>query len=198
MRVFVAGATGVIGNRLLPLLVGEGHAVMGMGRSEDKAPQLVEQGVTPVVMDVFERERLIEEVRNAKPDVIVHQLTDLPDDASRISEYAARNARIRREGTSNLLAAARESGTSRFLAQSVAWQLEGDGGEAVAYLEEAVLDFGGTVLRYGQLYGAGTFHEMEPPPPPRVHVDEAARRTLIALAAGPGILEITETINRDR
>lgn len=190
--MFVAGATGVIGSRLLPLLVAEGYAVTGMTRSEVKAARLVEHGVVPLVLDVFDRDRLVAAVKEIEPDVIVHELTDLPDDASRISEHAGLNARIRREGTDNLLAAARESGTSRFLAQSVAWQLDGDGGEAVAYLEEAVLDFGGTVLRYGQLYGPGTFHEAAPPPPPRVHVDEAARWTLSALEAGPGIVEITE------
>jgi len=146
-----------------------------------------------MVVDVFERGQIIEAVRKVKPDVIIHQLTDLPDDPSRIGEFAAGNARIRREGTANLLAAARESDTSRFLAQSVAWQIEGRGGEAVAYLEDAVLDFGGTVLRYGQFYGPGTFHEERLPPPPRIHVEEAARRTLDALEAGQGILEITGT-----
>ena len=190
----MAGATGVIGSRLVPLLVRDGHTVAGMTRSEAKARVLVEQGATPVVVDVFERDRLIEAVRSIEPEVIIHELTDLPDEASRIGEFAARNARIRREGTANLLAAAERSDTARFLAQSIAWQLDGDDGEAVAFLEEAVLDFGGTVLRYGQLYGSGTFHEAKPPPPPRIHVDEAARRTLTALEAGPGILEITETI----
>lgn len=193
----MAGATGVIGSRLVPLLVRDGHTVAGMTRSEAKALVLVEQGASPVVVDVFERDRLIEAVRSIEPEVIIHQLTDLPDKASRIGEFAARNARIRREGTANLLAAAEQADTARFLAQSVAWQLDGDGGEAVAYLEAAVLDFGGTVLRYGQLYGPGTFHEAKPPPPPRIHVDEAARRTLTALEAGPGILEITETIGRN-
>lgn len=192
MRVFVAGATGVIGVRLVPLLVAEGHNVAGMTRSEAKAGRLVEQGASPVVVDVFERERLIEAVRDFGPEVILHQLTDLPDDVSRIGEYAAGNARIRREGTANLLAAARESDMPRFLAQSVAWQLAGDSGAAVVDLEEAVLGYGGTVLRYGQLYGPGTFHESRPPAP-RIHVDEAARRTLAALEAGSGILEFAET-----
>lgn len=197
LKVFVAGATGVIGTRVVPLLVQAGHTVAGMTRSEVKAGQLAEQGATPVVVDVFERERLIETVQAFDPDVVIHQLTDLPDDEGLIPELAARNARIRREGTANLLAAAELSETTRFLAQSVAFPLEGVGGEAVAYLEQAVLDFGGTVLRYGQWYGPDTFHETGPPPPPRIHIDEAARRTIAALEVGPGVVELTETTGRD-
>jgi nucleoside-diphosphate-sugar epimerase len=195
--VFVAGATGVIGTRLVPLLVGEGHVVAGLTRSETRAGRLVEQGAYPIVLDVFDREQLTQAVRSFEPDVIVHQLTDLPDDISQIGEHSARNAKIRREGTDNLLAAARAAGSPRFLAQSVAWALGGAAGEAVAYLENAVLEYGGTVMRYGQLYGPGTFHVSEPPPPPRIHVDDAARRTLSAMGAGPGILEFTETAGRD-
>lgn len=188
----MAGATGVIGIRLVPLLVAAGHAVTGMTRSDAKASSLVDQGAIPVVLDVFERDRLIEVVRNLRPDVIIHQLTDLPDETGRIGEFVARNTRIRREGTANLLAAAEQSDMPRFLAQSVAWQLDGAGGEAVAYLEESVLGYGGTVLRYGQLYGPDTYHPTTRPPPPRIHIDEAARRTLDALGEGPGVLELTE------
>lgn len=193
LRVFVAGATGVMGTRLVPLLVDAGYTVAGMTRTGAKMKRLVQQGATPVLVDVFERDPLIEAVRSFDPDVILHQLTDLPDDAGLISELAGLNARMRREGTDNLLAAAAQSGTTRFLAQSVAFPLDGVGGEAVAYHEQAVLGFGGTVLRYGQWYGAGTFHETQPPPPPRIHIDEAARRTVAAVDAGPGILELTET-----
>lgn len=192
MRVFVAGATGVIGSRLVPLLVGAGHVVAGMTRSKEKAAEITAQGAHAVVADVFELDQLREEVSAFRPEMIIHQLTALPDDIARVGEFTAANARIRREGTQNLLTAARAVGATRFIAQSVAWPLEGEGGAAVAYLESAVLEYGGTVLRYGQLYGPGTFHESAPPPPPRIHVDAAAARTLAALDAPPGVVEITE------
>lgn len=192
MRVFVAGASGVIGIRLLPLLVRAGHEVAGMTRTRAKADLIARLGAHAVVADVYERDDLLEEVRAFQPELIIHQLTALPDDVARVGEFAAANARIRREGTDNLLAAARDSGTARFIAQSVAWPLEGDGGAAVAYLETAVLDFGGTVLRYGRLYGPGTYSESTPPPPPRIHVDEAAERTFAALDAPRRIIEVTE------
>lgn len=188
----MAGASGVIGIRLLPLLVGAGHEVAGMTRTRAKADRINRLGAHVVVADVYERDKLLDEVREFHPELIIHQLTALPDDAGRVAEFAAANARIRREGTDNLLAAARDIGATRFIAQSVAWPLEGDGGEAVTYLETAVLDFGGTVLRYGRLYGPGTYSESTPPPPPRIHVDEAAERTLAALDGPQGIIEITE------
>ena len=106
--------------------------------------------------------------------------------------FRAANARIRRQGTANLLAAARAAGATRFLAQSVAWRLDGDGGAATEELERSVLAAGGVVLRYGQFYGPGTYHEQAPPPPPRVHVDQAARRTVAALEAPTGVLTIVE------
>ncbi|HSJ34991.1 MAG TPA: NAD(P)-dependent oxidoreductase [Acidimicrobiia bacterium] len=192
MRIFVAGATGVIGSRLVPLLVGAGHVVAGMTRSQEKAADLGTQGAQAVIADVFDLDQLRKAVSAFHPELIIHQLTALPDDIARVGEFAAANARIRREGTDHLLSAARAAGTTRFIAQSVAWPLEGESGAAVAYLESAVLDFGGTVLRYGQLYGPGTFHESAPPPPPRIHVEVAATRTLAALDAPPGILEISE------
>lgn len=191
MKIFLAGATGVIGSRLIPRLLAAGHEVAGMTRSEESA-RAMGDGVTPVVVDVFDRERLIQSVEEFSPDVVIHQLTDLPDDPSRISEYAGANARMRREGTDNLLAAARGAGTSRFLAQSVAWRLEGEAATALEHLESSVLEFGGTVLRYGRLYGPGTYHEEEPPPPPRIHVDEAAEITARLLEAKRGVVEILE------
>ena len=99
---------------------------------------------------------------------------------------------MRREGTANLLAAARAAGASRFLAQSVAWELSGASGAAVEELERATLDVGGVVLRYGQFYGPGTYHEDEPPTPPRIQIDEAARRTVAALEAPSGIVELVD------
>lgn len=191
MKIFLAGATGVIGSRLAPHLVADGHEVGALTRSEEHASAMGD-GVTPVVVDVFDRERLIQSVEEFSPDLVIHQLTDLPDDPSRLAEYAGANARMRREGTDNLLAAARRAGTSRFLAQSVAWRLEGEAATAVEHLESSVLEFGGTVLRYGRLYGPGTYHEEEPPPPPRIHVDEASRITARLLEAKRGVVEILE------
>jgi hypothetical protein len=99
---------------------------------------------------------------------------------------------MRREGTRNLLAAAEAAGASCFIAQSVAWQLSGDAGAAVRELERLVLAAAGVVLRYGRLYGPGTYYETEKPEPPRVHVDEAARRTVTALDAASGIVEVAD------
>ncbi|MFN8234397.1 MAG: NAD(P)H-binding protein [Actinomycetota bacterium] len=192
MRVFLAGASGVIGVRLTSLLVAEGHEVAGMTRSPGKADALRALGAEPFVCDVYDPDALTEAVSAFHPDAVLHELTDLPDDVSRISGFEAANSRIRREGTRNLLAAAARAGCDRFVAESVAWPLSGDGGAAVDEMERAVLGAGGVVLRYGQFYGPGTYHEDEPPEPPRIHLDEAARRTLPALTWPSGIYVIAE------
>ena len=191
MRIFLAGATGVIGVRLVPLLVDAGYDVAGMTRSSVKAGLLEELGAEPVVCDVFEAEGLLKAVTAFRPGVVMHQLTDLPDDPARIDETAAVNARIRRDGTSNLLAAARAAGAPQFIAQSVAWQLSG-GGASIADHEGLVLASGGVVLRYGRFYGPGTYFERKLPEHPRVHVDDAARRTIALLGSEPGILTIAD------
>jgi nucleoside-diphosphate-sugar epimerase len=190
MRVFVAGATGVIGIRLLGLLVEAGHTVAGMTRTAAKADALRGLGVEPVVCDVYDAPRLTEALVAFAPDVVIDELTDLPDDARLLAGSRGANARIRREGTRNLLLASRAAGVRRILVESVAWALPGEGGAAVAEMEAAVLAAGGVVLRYGQLYGPGTYHEAAPPEPPRIHVDDAARRTLDALDAEPGVVTI--------
>lgn len=193
MRIFLAGATGVIGTHLIPLLVDAGHEVAGMTRSANKSEGLRALGATPVVCDVYDADALREAVVGFRPSVVIHQLTDLPDDPARMAEFRAANNRIRREGTRNLLAAARAADATRFIAQSVAWQTSGDGGAAVQEHEGAVLATGGVVVRYGQLYGPGTYHEIDKPEPPRVHVADAARRTLPALSAPERtILTITD------
>src|SRR5512132_1439237 len=106
MRIFLAGASGVLGMRLVPLLVSAGHQVSGMTRSPAKAEQLAALGAVPVICDVFEAVALREAVVAARPDTVMHQLTDLPDELASIRNFAAANARIRREGTGNLLEAA--------------------------------------------------------------------------------------------
>ncbi len=192
MRIFVAGATGVIGVRLVPILVAEGHDVWGMTRSPTKADILRELGAEPVVCDVYVVGALREAVIDMGAEAIVHLLTDLPDVEAEIPRHTEANARIRREGTRNLLMAAEAAGTSTFLAESLAWRPEGDAGAAVDDLERAVLGAGGVVLRYGQLYGPGTYFELEPPNHPRIEVGEAARRTALALDQPSGIIEIVE------
>jgi NAD(P)-dependent dehydrogenase (short-subunit alcohol dehydrogenase family) len=191
-RTFIAGASGVIGRRLVPLLVAQGHTVAGMTRSPDRVDALRALGAEPVVCDVFDADALTAAVAAFAPDTVIHQLTDLPDDPSLIPALAGRNARMRREGTHNLIAAARAAGAARFLAQSVAWDPQGDGAAAKRELESSVLEIGGVVLRYGQLYGPGTYYEDEQPSPPRVHVDEAARRTVAALEAASGIVTVVD------
>lgn len=192
MRVFVAGATGVIGIPLVKELVVAGHDVAGMTRSASKTQTLQSLGVHPVVCDVYDAVALGDAIADFDPDAIVHELTDLPDDPDRVGDFRDANARIRREGTRNLLDAAAASGVTRFVAQSVAWPLTGDGGAAIEEHERAVLAFGGVVARYGMFYGPGTFHAGDLPDGPRVHVDDAARRTVPLLDAPSGVVVITD------
>jgi nucleoside-diphosphate-sugar epimerase len=193
MRIFLAGASGVIGQRLVPRLVQAGHAVGGMTRSPSKTELLSHLGAEPIVCNVFDRDALIQAVRDFKPDVVLHELTDLPDDAAQIRELAALNARIRTEGTRNLIEAARGGGSPKILAQSVAWQLPDEpGARAVAELERSVLAEGGVVLRYGRFYGPGTYYERQPPDEPRVHIDRAAERTVEALGEPTGVIVIVD------
>ncbi|HZL07907.1 MAG TPA: NAD-dependent epimerase/dehydratase family protein [Candidatus Dormibacteraeota bacterium] len=190
--MFVAGASGVIGQSLVPLLVKDGHVVAGMTRSPDKSGMLKKLGAQSVICDVYDFDSLKIAIVEFAPDVVVHQLTDLPDDATRIPEFAEAQARIRREGTRNLLLAAKAVGVSRFLAQSVAWDLKGEGAASKAELEHAVLNAKGVVIRYGQFYGLGTYFEDQKPSHPRIHVAEAARRTLPLLYAPSGIVTLIE------
>jgi nucleoside-diphosphate-sugar epimerase len=186
MRIFLAGGSGVLGVRLLPLLRSDGHTVAATTRSPVKLAQLRRLGAEPVICDIFDRTALIELVTGFRPELVMHQVTDLPDDPERIPDSAAANGRIRREGTANLLHAARAAGCSRLIAQSVAWQLPGDGGDAVAALERMVTEFGGSVIRYGQFYGPDTYYPQRPPGHPRIHIDAAAQFTVHHLDAEPG------------
>lgn len=192
VRIFLAGASGVIGIRLLPLLVSAGHVVAGMTRSPENVARLEALGAEPVLCDVYDAETLREAVVSFDPDAVMHQLTDLPDDAAKLPELHERNDRMRLEGTRNLLAAAAAAGTERIFAQSIAWELPGQRGVNTREFERAVLDAGGVIIRYGQLYGPGTYFETDKPDPPRIDVDEAARRTVPILDAPPGIVELVE------
>ena len=194
MRIYLAGASGVIGSRLVPLLVEAGHTVGAMTRSADKAGRLTSMGAQPIVCDVFDRPALTSAVRTFSPDVLLHELTDLPDALEDLStERSFLNARIRSEGTRNLLDALDGSTGTKVVAQSVAWTLSpGPDADAVASLEESVLAANGVVLRYGMFHGPGTFYEKDLPPEPRVHIDTAAARTVEALGAASGILTIVD------
>ena len=217
MRMFIAGASGVIGRRLVPLLIEAGHEVHGGTRDERGAQVLRALGATPCVADVFDRGALHAALGRLRPDIVIHQLTDLPAglDPARMGEAIVRNARIRSEGTANLVSAAMAADCDRMVAQSVAWayapgdgvrresdplDLGASGARAttvggIAALESAVLHTRGligTVLRYGHLYGPGTGAD-QPTDPVRLHVDAAAAAALLAARLGvPGVFNICE------
>jgi nucleoside-diphosphate-sugar epimerase len=193
VRIFLAGATGVIGLRLIPLLLADGHTVAGMTRTAGQADQLRELGVQPVVCDVFDAAAVTAAVTEFRPDLVLHQLTDLPDDAADIPRFAERGRRMRDEGTRNLLAAARAAGPARVIAQSISWELPGEEAQvATGAFERTVLRDGGVVIRYGQFWGPGTYYPDSPPSRPRIHLDDAARQTMTALDAPPGLTLVAD------
>ncbi len=164
-----------------------------MTRSHTKTAELQALGAEPIVVDVFNKLELLAAVDRFQPDIIINELTDLPDDPSRLTEHASLNARIRAEGNDTLIAAARRAGVDRFLAQSVAWEFPaGSNRYGVTVLERTVLEFGGVVLRYGRLYGPGTFYENALPHEPRVSVQRAAERTAELLEHPTGAILITD------
>lgn len=219
MKIFLAGATGAIGRRLIPLLTAAGHFVSGTTRDADKVPALKRSGAQAVVLDVFNQRALHDAVTRVKPDVIIHQLTNLPKvfDSAQLAQMLAENARLRVEGTRNLVSAARVAGTRRIIAQSLAFAYasgpephdeadpiaSGEGNtpsaitaRGVRALEEFVLDspsdFEGIVLRYGRLYGPGTWNATPHGRAP-LHVDAAAHAALLAISHGShGVYNIAE------
>jgi nucleoside-diphosphate-sugar epimerase len=215
-RIFLAGATGVIGRRLAAMLLEAGHAVTGTTRSSDKADALRAMGVEPVIVDVFDTEALARAVAAARPEIVIHQLTDLPRqlNPAKMEDAIRRNARLRTEGTRHLVDASVAAGVRRLIAQSIAWayapgpepHAESDPPDVgaqglraisvggIVALERAVLDapLEGIVLRYGQLYGPGTGTDAPAGASP-VHVDAAARAALLAIDHGArGIYNIAE------
>jgi nucleoside-diphosphate-sugar epimerase len=216
MRVFLAGASGAVGRRLVPLLLQAGHEVTGTTRSAETGRELARAGVTPAVLDVFDARAVTDAVRAARPEVIIHQLTDLPRefDEAKISASYSRNARIRTEGTRNLVAAAQATGVRRFIVQSIAFAYP-PGGEphpetdplnladparavtvkGAAEMERLVLEapgMDGIVLRYGLLYGPGTWSKTATRKP-ALHVDASAQAALLAISRGaPGIYNIAD------
>ena len=123
MKIFLAGASGAIGRRLTPLLRTAGHTVVGTTRSKDKAAAIEALGAEPVVVDVFDAEALAHAVKAAAPQLLMHQLTDLPfaPETLRYDEGLERNARLRTEGTRNLADAAKVAGVRRMISQSIAF-----------------------------------------------------------------------------
>lgn len=214
--VFLAGASGAIGRRLAPLLVADGWRVVGTTRSADKAPLLRAMEVEPVVVDVFDGVALQRILADLRPEVVIHQLTDLPYalEASSLSDALVRNARLRDEGTRNLVAAAVGAGARRLIAQSIGFiyaegrtphreedpllpethPVYGGTVTGVLSLERQVLGapLEGIVLRYGLLYGPGTGFDAPSAPGP-VHVDAAAKAAQLAITrAQPGIYNVAE------
>ena len=216
MKIFLAGATGAIGRRLVPLLLNAGHRAVGTTRSTTKANGLRAAGVEPVVVDVFDAPALSAAVLEAHPDIVVHQLTDLPPglDPSQMTEGTERNARMGTQGTQNLVAAALAAGVRRLVAQSIAWMyapgkephsendpldIDARGRRAITVRGVAILErltissppIEGVVLRYGHLYGPGTGTNTADTP--ALHVDAAAWAAVLVIEkAHRGMYNVAE------
>jgi nucleoside-diphosphate-sugar epimerase len=183
MKVFVAGATGAVGKRLVPLLVAAGYEVTGSTRSPENAGRLREAGAEPVVADGLDRTAVMQAVMRAEPEIVIHEMTGLTGVKSfkRFDDEFAVTNRLRTEGTDHLLEAARAAGARRFVAQSYgSWNYERAGSalkseadpldpqppanqrktlEGIVYLERAVTgaaDIEGIALRHANQYGPGT------------------------------------------
>jgi 2-alkyl-3-oxoalkanoate reductase len=177
MKVFIAGASGVIGRRLVPLLVAKGHEVAAMSRSPEKARGLRDLGAEPILADGLDRAAVLRAVARARPEVVIHQMTSLAGVKSlkKFDDELAPTNRLRTEGTDYLLEAARAAGARRLIAQSYGLWGTTSGGDgtkgsdvpetmrrtfdAIQHVESAVPEaecIEGLVLRYGFFYGPGT------------------------------------------
>jgi 2-alkyl-3-oxoalkanoate reductase len=180
MKVFVAGATGAVGRRLVPMLVAGGHDVVAMTRSSNKASLVLAMGAEPVVADGLDRAAVVEAVASAGPDVVIHQMTGLVASKSikRFDAEFALTNELRTRGTDYLLEGAHAGGAHRFIAQSFGgWNYERSGSglkteddaldphppanqrqslAAIRHMESATLEAGGLALRFGTFYGPGT------------------------------------------
>ena len=182
MKVFVAGATGAIGRPLMDRLRVAGHRAFGMVRSHSSDKSLADAGAEAVLGDALDRDSVLSAVESARPDVIINELTSLPQHytPTEMKAAAERDARVRVEGNKNLVAAALQTGVRRFIVQSAGfWYAPGqgladeneslafnaspaiaEGSQRYAELESMVLgrpEFAGIALRYGFFYGPGTW-----------------------------------------
>lgn len=185
--IFLAGAAGAVGRPLSLRLVRAGYRVVGTTRSSERAAWLRSVGVEPAMVDVYDRPALTAVVAAAAPAVVIHQLTDLPQvyDPSTLEIALARNARIRDEGTRNLVAAAVTAGALRIVAQSIAFSVS----YALEAFERQILEASieGVVLRYGRFWGPGTWTDVPPASGPTLHIDAAAAAAEQAIAGlSPG------------
>lgn len=220
MRVFVAGGAGAIGRRLVPQLVVRGHKVTATTTNAARLGLLAELGAAGVVMDGLDAMSVGEAVASARPDAIVHEMTALSaahagkPDFRHFDKFAAVTNRLRTEGTDHLLAAAEAAGVTNFVAQSIAqsfsgrrllteddpvdpgkWLTARNAAEGVLHVEDAVVNAGGAVLRYGALYGPGAIDDQVELVRKRqfplvgrgtgymswVHLDDAASATVLAV-----------------
>ncbi|MFE9107537.1 NAD-dependent epimerase/dehydratase family protein [Actinomadura geliboluensis] len=217
MKILLAGATGVVGRRLIPLLVQAGHEVAGTTRRSDRAGLLRDLGAAPVVVDMLDGPAVRDAVAAERPDAVIHQLTDLS------AEDFQANSRLRIAGTRHLVDAAKAAGVETMVAQSIAWlyvpgdtaAVESDPLDSslppyagVAALEDAVGEMPrGVVLRYGALYGPGTWYapdgaiaeraragtlRLAPSWTSFVHADDAASAALAALDWPAGAVNIVD------
>ncbi len=211
MKVFVAGATGALGSKLVPKLVANGHEVVGTTRSQAKTGLIEQMGATPAVADGLDADAVGRAVGEAEPEVIVHELTALSDslDLRHFERSFALTNRLRTEGTDHLLAAARGAGVKRFVAQSyTGWTDRWVGGpaktedepldqdpvpamrttlDAIRYLEAAVTGADwteGLVLRYGGFYGPDTSISLDPV---GEHVEMIRKRKFPLVGNGAGV-----------
>ena len=205
-KVFLAGASGVIGIRVCKILLQKGgYEIYGTTRSEQKAKILKDMGVKPVIVDVFDADKLEDEMMDIRPDIVLHQLTDLPSGlpADKMPQALVRNARIRDEGTRNLVNASVKSGAKKIISQSIAFVYEpndkpftedskllnfknkeyGETSEAIYSLEQQTINapFVGIVLRNGWLYGDDTGFDAAVEGLACVHVDAAANAVVLAM-----------------
>ena len=214
--IFLAGASGAIGQVLSRLLVANGWKVYGTTRSKEKVSLLQEMGVEPVIVDIYDAKLIKDILAEIKPDVVIHQLTDLPYALNENEMTAAlvRNARLRTEGTKNLVDAALNAGCKRIIAQSISFvyaegrtphveedallalshPVYGETAEGVRNLERQVIESGmeAIVLRYGLLYGPKTGFDSAIAPA-SVQVEAAAKAAEIAVTKGQtGIYNVAE------
>lgn len=204
-KVFVAGATGVIGRTLCKMLIKDGWIVYGTTRNENKIELLENIGVKPVVIDVYDEKKLEDILTTIKPTIVMHQLTDLPAglDPAKMDEALVSNAKLRDIGTKNLVNSSIKAGVKKMIAQSIAFVYEpasfpytedsdllnfedpiyGETSRAVSSLENQVLNapFIGIILRNGLLYGDGTGFDKPVDFVPPVHVEAAAHAAFLAI-----------------